>query len=126
MLDYAMRQAIDKHGDSLGFTIEERKSRRIAALMITDLKFADDIALLSDRIAEAQILLNNVEKEAAEIGLHLNEKKTESFIPKIQPFFNTSTCYTLPRSYIWPTQEVCIQVSSVILTKCNPQILLRL
>ena len=46
MLDYAMRQAIDKHGDTLGFTIEERKSRRRAAVMVTDLKFADDIALL--------------------------------------------------------------------------------
>ena len=80
MLDYAMRQAIDKHGDTLGFTIEERKSRRRAAVMITDLKFADDIALLSDEITKAQELLINVQKEAAEIGLHLNEKKTEYMV----------------------------------------------
>ena len=80
MLDYAMRQAIDNHQDTLGFTLEERKSRRVAPVIVTDLKFADDIALISDEIKQAQELLERVEKEAAEIGLHLNEKKTEYMI----------------------------------------------
>ena len=39
--------------------------------------FADDIALLSNEISQAQELLSRVEKEAAKVGLHLNEKKTE-------------------------------------------------
>ena len=44
---------------------------------ITDLDFADDIALLSDEIEQAKQLLARVEEEAAKIGLHVNSKKTE-------------------------------------------------
>ena len=39
--------------------------------------FADDIALLSQEIAQAQELLSRVEMEASKIGLHINAKKTE-------------------------------------------------
>ena len=39
--------------------------------------FADDIALLSEEITQAQQLLNRVEAEASKVGLHLNAKKTE-------------------------------------------------
>ena len=42
---------------------------------ITDLRFADDIALLSEEIAQAQELLSRVEMEASKIGLHINAKK---------------------------------------------------
>ena len=42
-------------------------------VVINDLDFVDDIALISDEIAQAHELVLRVEKEAAEIGLHLNE-----------------------------------------------------
>ena len=60
------------------FTIEERKSGRIPQVKVTDLDFADDIALTTYLINEAQKLLNDVESAAApKVGLHLNTKKTE-------------------------------------------------
>ena len=45
--DYALRQALKEHED-LGFTSTPRKSRRIGPVTLSDLDFADDIALLSD------------------------------------------------------------------------------
>ena len=77
VVDYAMRQAIRNNEEELGFMIQPSRSRRHPAVCITDLMFADDIALLSQEIAHAQELLTRVEIEAAKIGLHLNAKKTE-------------------------------------------------
>ena len=45
--------------------------------MLTDLDFADDIALLSYQMEEAQQLLTRVETECNKVGLHRNAKKTE-------------------------------------------------
>ena len=45
--------------------------------MISDLDFADDIALMSNKIRETQELLNRVKPESKKMGLHLNAKKTE-------------------------------------------------
>ena len=42
--------------------------------------FADDIALLANKIAQSQELLSRVETEAAKIGLHCNAKKTELMV----------------------------------------------
>ncbi len=77
VVDYAMRQAIDGREAELGFEITPRKSRRVPAIIVTDLLFADDIALISEEIEQAQELLNRVETEAAKVGLHMNTKKTE-------------------------------------------------
>ena len=46
-VDYTMRTAISNSEDC-GFTLEKAKSRRHPALCITELDYADDIALLSD------------------------------------------------------------------------------
>ena len=46
-------------------------------LNITDLDFADDIALLSDTAVQAQEILNRVETAALHVGLHMNAKKTK-------------------------------------------------
>ena len=54
-----------------------RKSRRIGPLNLTDLDFADDIALLSNTSAQAQELLRKVEHAASCVGLHMNAKKTQ-------------------------------------------------
>ena len=61
-----------------GFTIIPRKSRRINSVMITDLDFADDLALISDTIIHAENLLHSLEKAASLVGLSLNAQKTES------------------------------------------------
>ena len=42
-----------------------------------DLSYVDDIALLSQEVEQAQIMLTNIEIEVAKIGLHINAKKTE-------------------------------------------------
>ena len=71
-----MRQAI-RNKEDLGFMIQPSRSSRYPAVCITDLMFADDIALLSQEIAQAQELLTRVEMEASKIGLYINAKKTE-------------------------------------------------
>ena len=76
ILDYVMRQLMSNNKNV--FAIEERKSGRIPEVKVTDLDFADDIALTTYLINEAQKLLNDVESAAApKVGLHLNTKKTE-------------------------------------------------
>ena len=72
-----MREAINGREEELGFTIKRRQSHRVPAIKITDLDFADDIALLSDEIQQAQQLLQQIEISSAKVGLHLNAKKTE-------------------------------------------------
>ena len=75
-LDYAMRKAMN-NAEHLGFTLEQRQSRCYPARTLTDTDFADGIALLSDNIADAGVLLHKVESAAKEIGLTINSKKTE-------------------------------------------------
>ena len=77
VLDYVMRKALHGKEEALGFTIEHRRSSRYPPVVITDLDFADDIALLCEEIEAAQELLLNVETEALKVGLGLNAKKTE-------------------------------------------------
>ena len=45
--------------------------------MLTDLDFADDIAVISDGMVQSQELLSRVATECAKVGLRLNLKKTE-------------------------------------------------
>ena len=78
VLDYAwLRMAIDGKEEELGFHLERRKCRRIGPVVVTDLDFADDIALLSMDIRQAQELLQRVEKCVGEVGLKLNACKTK-------------------------------------------------
>lgn len=77
VVDYVLRKAISGREEELGFTISPRKSRRVPPVQVTDLDFADDIALLSNEIHQAQELLKLLETEADRVGLHVNAKKTE-------------------------------------------------
>ena len=77
VLDYYLRSAINGREEQLGFTVNPRRSRRIGPLMVTDLDFADDIALVSDTACQAQELLDRVEDAALRVGLHMNAKKTK-------------------------------------------------
>jgi hypothetical protein len=77
VLDYVMRKAIGDDNDQLGFTVRPRRSRRYPVEVLTDLDFADDIALLSDTLDQAQELLSRVDTVAATVGLHMNFSKTK-------------------------------------------------
>ncbi len=77
MLGYALRQAINGQEEELGIRLTSRQSRRKGPVVITNLEFADDIALLSELINQAKDLLNRVETSAAQIGLSMNAKKTK-------------------------------------------------
>ena len=77
VIDYIMRKAIGDKTTELGFTLYPRRSRRVQSVNVTDMCFADDIALLADEIRQAKELLHLVETEAAKVGLHVNVKKTE-------------------------------------------------
>ena len=77
IIDYVMRSAVGGKEEALGFTLTPRKSRRVAPVKVTDLMFADDIALLTDEIDQAQTFVNNLETEAQKVGLHINASKTE-------------------------------------------------
>ena len=77
VLDYALRKAINGREAELGFTLTPRRSRRHQAVVQTDLDFADDIALLSGDISQAQELLELVQQESEKIGLRINSTKTK-------------------------------------------------
>ena len=74
-LDYALRVATREI--NTGFTLTKRLSSRHVATYITDTDFADDLALLSDHLEQAQLLLLRLEVAAETVGLHINYKKTE-------------------------------------------------
>ena len=76
-MDHALRLAISGREEELGLTLVPRKSRRVHPIMVTDLDYADDIALISDTAEKGRALLLTVEKECRKIGLKLNAKKTK-------------------------------------------------
>ena len=92
VLDYALREAIDGREEELGFHLTKRRSRRIGPTVLTDLDFADDIALLSEEMSQAQTLLNRVETSVGKVGLKMNAAKTKfmSFNQTQVPVITTS------------------------------------
>ena len=79
VVDYILRQSLDK-SYTKGLTITQRRSSRHKSQHLTDLDYADDLALLSDLISDAQELLHSLEIAAEKVGLTLNEPKTECMI----------------------------------------------
>ena len=69
-----MKMALEGREEELGFKLERRRGRRHPPVVITDIDFADDIALISEEIEQAQKMLLSVEVETRKVGLHLNEK----------------------------------------------------
>ena len=76
VLDYVLRMSLDLN-NSKGLQLHPRKSSRHPAVHLTDADFADDIALISNSIENAQTLLNSLESAANCVGLYLNDAKTE-------------------------------------------------
>ncbi len=75
VLDYVLRNSMSLEN---GLTLIPRKSRRVPSIQVTDLDFADDLALLSGTIKNAENLLHSLEKAANFVGISLNAQKTES------------------------------------------------
>ena len=67
-----MRTALQGREDKIGFQLRKRKSRRIPHITVTDMYFADYIALVSAYIKEAQYILTRVEKSSKRLGLSMN------------------------------------------------------
>ena len=82
VMDYCMRIALDKHPD-LGFTLTPARSRRVKAKKISDTDFADDIALVTNTVKEAEELMREVEAVSACVGLRMNEQKTKYLVENI-------------------------------------------
>ena len=76
VLDYVLRKSLDIN-NSNGLQLHPRKSSRHPAIHLTDADFADDLALISNSIEQAQKLLNSLESAANCVGLYLNDSKTE-------------------------------------------------
>ena len=74
-LDYILRTSIDKIKEN-GFKLTKERSRRYHAKTITDADYADYIALLANAPTQAEILLHNLERASASLGLHVNAHKT--------------------------------------------------
>ena len=80
VLDYVLRKALQDNEERLGFLLEPRKSRRHGPQVITDLDFADDIALLANKLKDAEKLLHLVEASARKVGLGMNASKTKAVL----------------------------------------------
>ena len=76
VLDYILRLSLDNLNDR-GVQIQPRGRRRHPAQQLTDLDFADDLALITELVEDAEALLQSLERAAARIGLYCNESKTE-------------------------------------------------
>ena len=59
------------------FELTKKRSRRHPAKTITDVDYADDIAILANTPNQAETLLHSLERPAAGIGLHVNAHKME-------------------------------------------------
>ena len=77
MIGYTIRQAIGNDALELGFKLDRKRIRTRNPNVITDLDFADDIALMTEELEQAQDFLHRVQENALKIGLHLNSDKTE-------------------------------------------------
>ena len=75
-VDYVLRMSIGKMKDN-GFKLAKERSRRYSAQTITDVDYADDIALLANTPAQVKTLLHSLERAAAGIGHHVNAHKME-------------------------------------------------
>ena len=75
-LDYVLRTSIDKIREN-GFKQTKKRSRRYPAKTITDLDYADDIAILANTPNQAETLQHHLERAATGIGLHVNAHKME-------------------------------------------------
>ena len=76
VLDYVLRISLDAN-NTKGLLVKPRASSRHPAEHLTDLDFADDLAIPANTVADAEFLLHSLEQAAAHVGLYCNATKTE-------------------------------------------------
>ena len=86
VLDCALRITVDGRERELGLTLQPHRSRRHPAKALTDLDFADDIALFSNYTSQAQKLLTHVEEKCHQVGIITNEPKTKVRLRVVSSF----------------------------------------
>ena len=72
-----LRTSIDLMKEK-GFKLAKERNKRYLAQTITDVDYADDIALLENSPAQTESLQHCLERATGGIGLHVNTHKTES------------------------------------------------
>ena len=97
------------------FKLTKEKNRKYLTQTITDMDYADDIALLANTPAQAETLLHSsLEREAAGIGLHVKAHKTEYMC-----FNQTGDISTLNSSSLKLVDKFTYLGSSVSSTETN-------
>lgn len=71
--------------ENVGFLTHPRESRRKPEQRLSDLDYADDIALLESEREKAQHQLDLTSQEAKHVGLEINIEKTKQII--ISPYY---------------------------------------
>ena len=74
-IDYTLLEATSE--THIGFKLTTCQSSCYPAINITNTDFADDLALISNTLEEAQILLLRLQTTAEAVGLHIKYKKME-------------------------------------------------
>ena len=75
-LDNVLRTSMDLMKENC-FNLAKERSSRYPAQTITDVDYADDIALLANTLAQAETLLHILERAVGGISLYVNAHKTE-------------------------------------------------
>ena len=91
---------------SIGFILKSQRSRRYPALIITDADFADDLALTSEMIKQAQLFLLKVELATAQLGLY-TKKDNIKYMSFNQPLYFRN-CLSFFLSFQSPLDFFCI------------------
>ena len=78
VLDFVFKMA--SQSGNFGFTYCPRKSSRFCAKNISELAFADDVAILDNSVSQQQDHINAIEKSASSAGLQIAIKKTQSLL----------------------------------------------
>lgn len=77
--------------DNPGFVMIPRQSWRHPVYMLSDLDYADDIAMLPSGIGDAQKFHDRLVLAAADVGLHVNATKTKVIHGHLHCKLKTST-----------------------------------
>ena len=103
-VDYILRQSIDGM-NKLGLDIKPSKTNGDPAKFLTDLDYADDIALTSSTLEDAQQLLVSLEEASAKTDLLLNARAAQAW----------SACNRL--HHIWQS-NISVKTKIVFLKAC--------
>jgi hypothetical protein len=74
VIDWVLREALDKN--ERGITLQKAASRRDKDWRLSDLDFADDVAVFEENTKDMQESLNQINTKASGTGLVINELKT--------------------------------------------------